>query len=88
MQVYNLRTKQVQVELSKLLVKLEVLRKEYAETHYKGLEYKKLLRVTNKLTKAINKVYTEGELLNDEYKELTGDYYDHRFYQPKLYKVG
>lgn len=86
MQVYNLRTKQVQVELSKLLVKLDTLRKEYANL-YDPNGYTDNAGMARK-AKAINKVYTEGELLNNEYKELTGDYYDHRFYQPKLYKVG
>ena len=86
MQVINIRVKQVQVELTALLAKLEQLRKDYANL-YNPNGYTDTKAMARK-AKAINKIYIAGETLNTEYKQLTGDMYDHRFYMPKLYKVG
>ncbi len=78
----HLTKDQIAARLSKLITKLEKLKREYADAwdpNY-GHDYR-----GHALVSELNRVLTLGAKFNQMYKDLTGEMYDHRFFEPKLY---
>lgn len=78
----SLTAEEIAARLTKLITKLEKLKVAYANSwdNRYGHDY-----TGPGLVADLNLVLTTGERLNTRYKELTGEMWDHRFFEPKLY---
>lgn len=77
-----------QVQLMRILkasiVELESLKVQYANCYSPETG---LSKQANRIAKTINIILAEGAIYNTQFKALTGEYYDYRFLDPKLYPV-
>lgn len=79
----TLTVDELAARMSKLLKKLDKLKVKYANEY--DPRYGHTMDGANCVSE-LNLCLTTGERLNEQYRLLTGEYYDHRFMAPKLYK--